>query len=105
MALRSDGLVFAAGYNDTGQLGESSLTSRSTFVQSTGISNAIAVASGYSHTVALRSDGLVFACGANANGQFGDNSVSEPTYLCAGGGAMSDQVDSIGLLPVRGGLF
>jgi len=44
VALRSDGLVFACGYNDSGQLGDDSVMNRSTFVQAIGISNAVAVA-------------------------------------------------------------
>ncbi len=36
VALRSDGLLFACGYNTTGQLGDNTTTNKSTFVQAIG---------------------------------------------------------------------
>jgi alpha-tubulin suppressor-like RCC1 family protein len=77
MALRADGLVFTCGYNTTyGQLGDNSVTNRSTFVQVVGISNAIAISSGETHSVVLRSDGMVLASGQNNFGAVGDNSTT-----------------------------
>ena len=86
MALRSDGFVFACGYNSYGQLGNNSTANQSTFVQTTGISNAVAIACGYKHALALRSDGLVFGCGYNGSGELGINSTaSKKTYVQATG--------------------
>jgi alpha-tubulin suppressor-like RCC1 family protein len=84
VALRSDGKVYSAGYNAYGAVGDNSTVSRNTFVQSIGISNAVAVGAGYFHSAALRADGLVFTCGYNTSGQLGVNSiVNSSTYVQA----------------------
>jgi alpha-tubulin suppressor-like RCC1 family protein len=84
VALRSDGTVFACGYNFYGQLGDNTAVNKSTFVQAIGISNAIAIGAGQFATVALRSDGLIFSCGQNAKGQNGDNTTtSRSTFVQA----------------------
>ena len=84
IALRSDGLVFGTGTNTNGQLGDNTVTSRLTFVQAIGISNAIAVAAGQYHSVALRSDGLVFTTGDNTEGALGINStLGKSTFVQA----------------------
>jgi alpha-tubulin suppressor-like RCC1 family protein len=86
VALRSDGLVFAAGQNMYGQLGNNSTVNKLTFVQALGISNAVAVSTSDKHAVALRADGLVFSTGENLAGAFGNNSVvSKSTYVQATG--------------------
>ena len=84
LALRSDGLVFASGNNNLGQLGNNSIVDKLTYVQALGVSNVVALAAGVRHSLALRSDGLVFACGYNYWGQLGNNStVRESTYVQA----------------------
>ncbi len=83
VALKSDGTVWAWGYNGSGQLGDGSTTDRYTPVQvlgagGTGIFNgAIALAAGAYDTVALRSDGSVWTWGYNSFGQLGDNSTDD----------------------------
>ncbi|NBO56339.1 MAG: hypothetical protein EBU84_17490, partial [Actinobacteria bacterium] len=78
--LRSDGKVYACGYNDAGQLGDG--TSGTTANKSTPIAilttnigttfPITAIACGNNHSLFLRSDGKVFACGYNYFGQLGD---------------------------------
>jgi alpha-tubulin suppressor-like RCC1 family protein len=82
--LRSDGNVFACGYNEYGQLGDGTATQPSGVnankstpiaILTTNIGTSlpiIAIAAGYLHSLFLRSDGKVFACGANGSGQLGD---------------------------------
>jgi len=75
VALKSDGSVWAWGYNANGQLGDNTTLERHTPVQVSGLSGVTAVAAGAAYTVALKSDGSVWAWGSNANGQLGDNTV------------------------------
>ena len=75
VALQADGTVMTWGDNDYGQLGDNTTVSKRTFVQATGISNAVAIACCARYTIAIRSDGNVFACGYNSQGQLGDNTV------------------------------
>jgi alpha-tubulin suppressor-like RCC1 family protein len=84
VALRADGLVFTTGANNLGQLGINSTTSKSTFLQATGISNAVAIAAGTNFTAALRADGFVFG-----SGQFlgiGDGTVAGKSTFIQGVG-------------------
>jgi alpha-tubulin suppressor-like RCC1 family protein len=73
LALRSDGLIFACGFAQDGVLGQnSSAANRSTFVQMTGISDAVAISCGYTHGIALRASGQLFAVGNNSVGKLAD---------------------------------
>jgi alpha-tubulin suppressor-like RCC1 family protein len=76
LALRSNGTVWAWGYNVNGQLGDGTTTDSSRPVQVRRLSNVIAVAAGDYCSVALRSDGTVWAWGFNANGQLGDDTIT-----------------------------
>jgi len=82
-ALKSDGTVWAWGYNSiSGYLGDGTTTSRSTPVQVKGpdgvgyLTDVVAIAAGDDHTLALKSDGTVWAWGRNANGQLGNGTTS-----------------------------
>ena len=63
LALKSDGTVWAWGFNQYGQLGDSTTTQRTTPVQVSGLTGVIAIASGGYHSMALKSDGTVWAWG------------------------------------------
>ncbi len=76
VALKSDGTVWAWGYNNYGALGDGSNTDRNTPVQVINISNVTAVACGAYHSLALKSDGTVWAWGYNHYGELGDGSGS-----------------------------
>ena len=80
IALKSDGTVWAWGYNYYGQLGDGTNTKMSTTpVQVSGLSDVIAIAGGYAHTIALKSDGTVWAWGQNDSGQLGDGTSTNRT--------------------------
>jgi alpha-tubulin suppressor-like RCC1 family protein len=81
LALKSDGTVWAWGYNGDGQLGVGN-TSSITPVQVRGqggtgyLTGVVAIAAGTYHTVALKNDGTVWAWGGNDYGQLGDNTTT-----------------------------
>ena len=83
LALKSDGTVYAWGWNSHGQLGDNSKTDRSSPVQVVGpggsgfLTNIIALADGKGkyHSMALRSDHTVWVWGWNYYGQLGNNST------------------------------
>jgi hypothetical protein len=76
LALRRDGSVWAWGSNSQGELGDganvfnatnffTNALKRNTPVQVVGLTNVVAVAAGFSHSLALKSDGTVWAWGSN----------------------------------------
>jgi alpha-tubulin suppressor-like RCC1 family protein len=72
---------FAWGYNNAGQLGDSSRTQRQkpVPVDTTGVlagKTVVALAAGEAHSLALCSDGTVAAWGDNTYGQLGDNTTN-----------------------------
>jgi hypothetical protein len=71
IVLKTDGTLMAWGANQSGQLGDGTLTQRDTPIGINGISNIIAIAAGSSHSLALKSDGTVLAWGSNQSGATG----------------------------------
>jgi len=69
-AIRGDGKLFTWGRNVEGQLGDGTITNRSSPVQ-IGNDSWTMVACGASRTFAIRSDGALFAWGYNFNGLLG----------------------------------
>jgi alpha-tubulin suppressor-like RCC1 family protein len=79
--LRSDGKVYACGENDSGVLGDGTVTQRETpkEILTTNIGTTYpitAIAAGYRLSLFLRSDGRVYACGGNGQGQLGDGTTT-----------------------------
>ena len=72
VALRSNGTVWAWGFNSAGQLGNDTATNSAIPVQAMGLNDVVAVAAGSVHTVALKRDGTVWTWGSNSRGQLGD---------------------------------
>ena len=80
--LKSDGTVWATGWNNSGQLGDGSTTNRSNPVlvkntDGTGLSGVIGVSGGIGQTVYLKSDGTLWATGWNHRGQLGDGTTTD----------------------------
>ncbi len=72
LALDSDGLVWAAGLNNMGQLAVADTTDRNVFTQVSGLASvATAIAAGETHSMALMADGTVRVAGGNGDGQLG----------------------------------
>ena len=85
LALCSDGTVAAWGSNSDGELGDGSTTDRllpERVNTAEGVSalfgkTVVAIAAGWSHSLALCSDGTVAAWGHNGSGQLGNNTVNK----------------------------
>lgn len=76
--VRGSGSVECWGANDSGQLGRGTTTFGRNFRQRVnGLTQAIAVAAGQSHTCAVSRDGSVSCWGSNGSSQLGDGTVME----------------------------
>jgi len=78
MTLKADGTIWMWGYNGDGQLGDGTTVDRSSPVQvstASGLTSAIAIAAGFSHSVAVKSDGTVWSWGSNFAGQAGNGTL------------------------------
>ena len=76
LALRHDGVVYAWGVNESGQLGDGKTVSLKVPTQISALANIIALAAGTKHSLALRNDGTVWAWGANSSGQIGNGTLT-----------------------------
>ncbi len=74
IAIKTDGSLWAWGYNDYSQLGDGTTTSR--LVPKQIISSGVtAIAAGDFHTIAIKTDSSLWAWGANYFGQLGDGTT------------------------------
>jgi alpha-tubulin suppressor-like RCC1 family protein len=85
IAIRKDGTLWAWGYGELGQIGDNSITNRSTPIQIGDLSNWIKVfGSGEANCVALRKDGTLWTWGENYYGSLCLNDAnhrSSPTQI------------------------
>ncbi|MGB9179636.1 MAG: hypothetical protein WCB68_10375, partial [Pyrinomonadaceae bacterium] len=105
LALKSDGTVWAWGYNAYGQLGDNTFTTRATPVQVLGpggagtLSGVIAISARGHHSLALKSDGTVWAWGNSQQGELGNNtdtvSLTPVQVLGPGGSGFLTNIVSI----------
>ncbi len=72
LALKSDGAVWAWGWNFSGQLGNGTDLDSSIPKKVSNLTDVIAIAAGGEHSLALKSDGTVWAWGDNTSGQLGN---------------------------------
>ena len=74
-----DGMVQCWGYNTSGQLGNGTLTNSTTPIAVSGISTAVSVSAGVSHTCAVLNNGTVQCWGNNASGKLGNGTIANST--------------------------
>jgi hypothetical protein len=75
-ALKSDGTVWAWGYNVFGEIGDGTTTQRNTPVQVAGLTNIRAITASYYNGYAIRSNGEVYAWGRGDLGGIGNGSFA-----------------------------
>ncbi len=78
--VKADGTVWTWGDNLSGQLGDGSITAKSTPGAVPGFKQAVAVVAGFGFTAALKSDGSVWTWGSNEGGALGSGNTN-PSYL------------------------
>jgi alpha-tubulin suppressor-like RCC1 family protein len=77
LALKSDSTVLAWGYNNFGQLGDSTIgINRYTPVKVKHLTKIIGISAGLGVSVAIKNDGTVWAWGENQYGQLGDGTTT-----------------------------
>ncbi|HEX5041331.1 MAG TPA: S8 family serine peptidase [Candidatus Polarisedimenticolaceae bacterium] len=79
LALKRDGTVLAWGDNTYGQLGNGDPTHTDRLVPTavSNLTNVVAVAAGFYHSVAVKGDGTVWTWGLNNTGQLGDGTHTD----------------------------
>jgi alpha-tubulin suppressor-like RCC1 family protein len=76
LALKSDGTVWAWGWNKYGQVGDDTEVDKNAPVQVKGLTDVIMIAAGEDHSLAVRADGSVWAWGRGEHGRLGNNSTN-----------------------------
>lgn len=76
MAVKTDGTVWAWGWNASGQVGDGTTTPTPTPRQVPGLANIVGVAAGSRFSLAMESSGQVWAWGYNLDGELGIGSNS-----------------------------
>lgn len=75
LILKTDGTLWACGFNGYGQLGDGTTTDRPTPIQIMG--GVQSIAAGFGHSLILKTDGTLWACGYNGDGELGDGTTTD----------------------------
>ena len=75
-AIKTDGTLWAWGYNSYGHLGVNDSTNRSSPTQVGALTTWLQVAAGYYHSVAIKTDGTAWSWGRNNQGQLGLGNIT-----------------------------
>jgi alpha-tubulin suppressor-like RCC1 family protein len=93
IGLRSNGTVWAWGFNYSGQLGDGTQTSKSSPVSVLGgFTDWVQVSAGSDHNVGIRSNGTAWAWGVGASGLLGDNTTTNKSSPVSVVGGFTDWV-------------
>ncbi len=77
LAIKTDGTLWAWGYNGFGQLGDGTNTNNNASTQIGTATNWSQISTGGYHTIAIKTDGTLWAWGMNSSGQLGDGTTSD----------------------------
>jgi len=77
IAVKTDGTLWAWGYNASGQLGDGTRTDKSSPVQVGALTDWKQVACGYDHSTCVKTDGTLWSWGYNASGQQGQGNITD----------------------------
>ena len=80
VAIKTDGTLWAWGYNGQGQLGNDSTITRYKPMQIGTANNWASVDAGALHTVAIKTDGTLWAWGDNTHGELGDSTYIQRNH-------------------------
>lgn len=84
LALKTDGTLWAWGFNVFGQLGDGTNTNKNIPIQVGTANDWVAISAGMYHSIALKADGTLWSWGLNDKGQLGDGTnvnKNTPTAL------------------------
>ena len=88
-ALKTDGTLWSWGRGTNGNLGDNTIVSKSSPVQTvSGGTNWKLVSGGYMYTAAIKTDGTLWTWGINTDGRLGNNTItdkSSPIQTVSGG--------------------
>ena len=91
LGLRANGIAYAWGLNTSGQLGDNSITARSSPVSVIGgFSDWTQISAGREHSVGLRANGTAWAWGLNTFGRLGDGTLTSRLSPVSVVGGFSD---------------
>jgi len=76
-SVKTDGTLWACGYNGNGQLGNATTTQYSSPIQIGTLTNWKQVACGSQSTAAIKTDGTLWVCGYNNAGQLGNGTTNK----------------------------
>ncbi len=97
IGLRSNGTVWAWGYNGNGQLGDNTTTSKRSPVSVVGgFTNWVQVDAGANHSIGIRANGTAWAWGNNGQGRLGDNTTATRSSPVSVVGGFTDWVQVSG---------
>ena len=76
LAIKTDGTLWAWGYNAQGQLGDGTIVSKSSPIQVGALTTWAEISTGSNHSLAIKTDGTLWSWGDNdAYGQLGDGTI------------------------------
>ena len=79
LAIKSDGTLWAWGWNNNGQLGDGTNVDKNSPIQIGSASDWAIVAAGNNHSLAIKTNGTLWGWGFNSTGQVGDGTLIDKT--------------------------